>query len=657
MLVLETPFKGGLSRKWCTMVRRSSLGDLRSSRGRVIVQVAVFFIVTTQSSQTGGQKLQKSRGDEYLALIEDSVLKLAERVAEMYPLPLQCGTDAPRPCGTCTQDECRPMTGTTQCVNVTQNPRCNAHFPGCVASISVSKEESRVAFARESIEDLPDKAQVRSICGSKGLDGVFKDLYEKNPYHASYYVGFIDGTRRLYPGREEADENSLYSCAAYDPRKRPWFNAAITHRNHLIILIDTRYVPLDASFVQKNDTLSLAKDFARELLQAVYDGDRVNVVAFDSKARALVPSSVLVEMNVVDPQHHEELKVLESKIVELTRPDQGDDKLTFSNLGSGLQEALRLFGEADDRMAKNIIVFTSGGILGDEALNETLDAVASNSVRLFLYSTKSTDENHQVLNEVANRSRGIHIRLTSSKNRLWSLRSYFGYLAALQQPAGRIMPFWTPSYTDYYDIGEITTVTVPILSPVAQPVGSTKKADAPQRLIGVAAIDVLYLEIGDILDEFRAALQNRQVKDGVFDEYVFNSTMPYDDSSVDSCNEFSDGSQVICKSDTKPKTRFLDRMCCRTCSVGSGRSNSKIWIYMGSSLGGLFLLAVLISSILFFLHYKPRPHAPVEPAPPRAPDPPPKHSNPHQTLTKLIVVKLSERTNKVSAEVPPLLAA
>ncbi|BBN17536.1 hypothetical protein MPTK1_7g15360 [Marchantia polymorpha subsp. ruderalis] len=637
------------------MVRRWSVGDLRRSRVRIIVHVAVIFIVISQSSQAGGQPMQRIRGDEYLALIEDSVLQLAGRVAEMYPWPEQCDTDAPGACAACTQDECRPLTGPTQCVNVTKNARCNTHFPGCVASIAVSKDESRVAFPRESIEERPDKAQLKSICGTKGLDGVFKDLYAKNPYHASYYVGFIDGTRRLYPGRDEADENSLYSCAAYDPRKRPWYNAAITHRNHLIILIDTRYVPLDASFTQKTDTLSLYKDFAQELLQAVYDGDRVNVVAFDSKARALVPSSVVVEINVEHPQHHDELEVLDSKMAELTRPDQGGDKLASSNLGSGLQEALRLFGEADDTMAKNIIVFTNGGILSDEALNTTLDAVASNSVRLFLYSTKSTDANHQLLNQVANRSRGIHIRLTSSQNRLWSLRSYFSYLAALQQTAGRIMPFWTPSYTDYYDIGEITTVTVPILSPVGQPVGSSEKADTPQRLIGVAGIDVLYLEIGDILDEFRAALQNRQVEDGVYDDHVFNSTMPYDDSSVDSCNEISDGPDVLCKSDSNVKTKFLDRMCCRTCSEGSGRSNSKFWIYMGSSLGGLFVMAVLISILIIFLRIRRGPVAAVEPEPPKAPDPPPKHSNPHHTLTKLIADRLPERSKPVSIVVPTIV--
>lgn len=74
------------------MVRRWSVGDLRRSRVRIIVHVAVIFIVISQSSQAGGQPMQRIRGDEYLALIEDSVLQLAGRVAEMYPWPEQCDT-------------------------------------------------------------------------------------------------------------------------------------------------------------------------------------------------------------------------------------------------------------------------------------------------------------------------------------------------------------------------------------------------------------------------------------------------------------------------------------------------------------------------------------------------------------------------------------
>lgn len=73
----------------------------------------------------------------------------------------------------------------------------------------------------------------------------------------------------------------------------------------------------------------------------------------EERLNSVSGGQVVVEINVEHPQHHDELEVLDSKIAELTRPDQGGDKLASSNLGSGLQEALRLFGEADDTMAKN----------------------------------------------------------------------------------------------------------------------------------------------------------------------------------------------------------------------------------------------------------------------------------------------------------------
>lgn len=92
--------------------------------------------------------------------------------------------------------------------------------------------------------------------------------------------------------QEEADPNSAYPCTAYDSRKRPWYNGAISHPNHLVILLDIAFVPLDVSYVEQSDALSMATDFAKALLYSVYYEDRINVVEFNTQAKPLVPLSV-----------------------------------------------------------------------------------------------------------------------------------------------------------------------------------------------------------------------------------------------------------------------------------------------------------------------------------------------------------------------------
>ncbi|KAG6549495.1 hypothetical protein Mapa_009031 [Marchantia paleacea] len=576
------------------MVKRSSVGEVRSLRS-LFVEAVVIFSVIAQSPRAGAQPVQMNRGDEYLALIEDSVQKLAEKLAEVYPS--ECDADDPEPCGLCTQDECHPMNGTPVCANVTKNTRCNAHYPGCPSSIRVTKERSCLAYPRESIDALPDRAQTRTICRTQGLDATFIELFERNPYHADYYVGFPDGSRRSYPGREEADENSLYSCSSYDCRKRPWYNSAISNQNHLVILVDSRKVPLDPSFTERGDTLNLSKQYAKALLDTVYYEDRINVVAFDSesKANALKTSSVVVGFNDTDPQNHVELKDLLKKIDEIL-PAEDDVKLTSSNLTSGLQEALGLFAAAETavKMTKNVIVFTNGDILQDEVLNRTLDEISSSLVRLFIFSiksSKSTDENLQILSALADRTRGIHITLTSTQNPLYQLRSYFGYQALMQKLSGRSMPFWTPAYADYYDIGKIITVTVPAFSKTV-----------PTRFIGVAAIDVLYLEIGDIKDDFQQALHNRPTQKGVIDKMIFQSTRPYDDSFGDPCMDLTkDASEMaMCKTEKKidPAQNFLDRLCCDNCA--GSHSEPRVWIYIVGSIGGVFSLSLIWISICVY---------------------------------------------------------
>ncbi|KAL2613944.1 hypothetical protein R1flu_025636 [Riccia fluitans] len=298
------------------------------------------------------------------------------------------------------------------------------------------------------------------------------------------------------------------------------------------------------------------------------------------QAEGLEPESIVVLFNESDPQHHEELHPLKTKVSNL-RPATGDSQVTSSNLTAGLQEALRLFDGVSNMAVKNIVLFTSGDIFYDDVgLNTTLKQVSDNLIRLFIFSVNTRGDN---LDRVAVTASGYHFRLTTSENPLFRMRAYFSYLAVLRNMSTTTdLPFWTPSYKDFYDIGKIITVVYPAFT-----------RTEPRKLLGVAAIDVLYNEIDDrdIVAEFQVALKNRpESPHVVIGAELFNSIQlpAFDDTLLESCDK-TVGERAVCESYTPDKNQnFLDRMCCQKCS---GDPDSQRWrtvlAVVGATVGGL----------------------------------------------------------------------
>ncbi|KAL3678951.1 hypothetical protein R1sor_021907 [Riccia sorocarpa] len=529
-------------------------------------------------------QVEGNRGDAYLKMMEDAVIKLASSVSETYNSVSCSDYEA---C-VCTQDECRPLEGQLQCANISHNGRCNEYLQdiGC-PSLRVSMLKSSVAYPRNdptSIYTL-DPAQARTICGTTKLDPVFRELFHQSQYHAEYYIGFPDGTRRSFPGREQEDQADK-TCASYDARRRPWYSAAISNNTHLVILLDTRKEPLGPEYTEQSNTLDVFKDYATQLLDTVYYGDLVNAVTFSSKAQALEPKSIEVLFNESDPQRHVELDSLRTKLTNAL-PETGDSQ---SNLTAGLQEALRLFDPAANM--KNIVLFTSGDISYDDLnLNATLKQLSDNLIRLFVFSLNSKGD---TLDRVAAAATGFHIILNPpvSQNPLYRMRAYFSYVAVLHDKLRTTNPpFWTPSYQDYYDIGKIITVIYPAFT-----------QNEPRKFLGVAAIDILYNEIEDILSDFQGALKDREESTSgvrVIGPDLFNSIQLPDFN--ESCGE-SFTEKALCEGNI-PRTgqNFLDRTCCRRCG---GNPDSQRWktivIVVGAVFGGLVFVAIGLALLKHF---------------------------------------------------------
>ncbi|KAL3678949.1 hypothetical protein R1sor_021905 [Riccia sorocarpa] len=533
-------------------------------------------------------QVEGNRGDAYLKMMEDAVVKLASSVTETFNSAF-----------------CVDLWYLDYCDHA-QNGQCNEYLQdiGC-PSLRVSMLKSSVAYPRNdptSIYTL-DPAQARTICRTTKLDPVFRKLFHQSQYYAVYYVGFLmvrvgaslEGSHELSVlfWFQEQEGQADKTCSSYDARRRPWYSAAISNNTHLVILLDTRKEPLGPEYTEQSNTLDVFKDYASKLLDTVYYGDLVNAVTFSSKAQALEPRSIEVLFNESDPQRHVELESLRTKLTQALL-DTGDSQSMLSNLTAGLQEALRLFDRAANM--KNIIVFTSGDISYDDlSLNVTLKQLSDNLIRLFIFSLNSKGDN---LDRVAAGATGFHIRLNSpvSQNPLYRMYAYFSYVAVLHNKSRTTNPpFWTPSYQDYYDTGEIISVIYP-----------TFTRDEPSKFLGVAAIDILYNEIEDILSDFRGALENREESTPdvrVIGADLFNSIqLPnFDDASVESCNE-SLTEKAFCEGNTPRKGQnFLDRTCCRGCG---GNADSHRWktivIVVGAAVGGLVFVTVGLALLKHF---------------------------------------------------------
>lgn len=113
------------------------------------------------------------------------------------------------------------------------------------------------------------------------------------------------------------------------------------------------------------------------------------------------------------------------------------------------------------------------------------DYIRSVNTLVQIYSFDRTPTDAKRLQTIACKCFGTYERITTVKNPLWTLRSYFGILARIRITALNNKPSWTRPYQDSGSLGQIITVVFPAF------------ADN-YTLIGVAGIDVLLEELGSI---------------------------------------------------------------------------------------------------------------------------------------------------------------
>ncbi|KAL2613932.1 hypothetical protein R1flu_025624 [Riccia fluitans] len=549
-----------------------------------------------QIKQTSSQGTQGFSAQNQFDLLVSNIKILASKLGEIHSVlcPQNCA---------CSQDFCQPLRkGSFTCFeprvsNETNLYNCSSLLrrelggnEKICSSIYVTNTSS-VSYPRQSITSPPKAAQMSAICRTQELENVFVDISSQVPYFADYYVGMVDGSHRAFPGTLEEGGDP---CLAYDSRKRPWYTGGINYANHLIILIDSgdgmTSNPILGNFTTSR--LMLAKQFASALMGSVYSNNYINVFNFGGN-NSLYKSSTRVSFTSADPESHPELQHLNDQINSITI-EIGVETKPEDFVGA-LNITLKAFSDAVSDLASdallNIILFTDGSFtqangglnLSNPKVAGIINQLQTRKVKLFIYGDPGKyDSDLQILsnsvNGVKNADTFVYLKQTDVNNfdPLFSMKSYFGYLAASSNAKYNKTPLWSPPYRDYFNVGLIVTVTMPSFS-------------ANKSFVGVAGIDIILEQLGSQQEAFKAIVTAQQ------NSLTAGSAMVSVPTTFDElcASPYKDVQDILCLGGSSKG----DGKCCNTC----GPSSRKKKIPRGAVVTGSVIGAPVGVVVLGFI--------------------------------------------------------
>ena len=292
------------------------------------------------------------------------------------------------------------------------------------------------------------------------------------------FFGSHTGILRIFPGRP-SDECSPYSSSSvsYDPRRRPWYNAASSGPKNIILVVDT-------SASMDDDSLKLLKRALNRTIESLAYGDRLSIVAFNDTVHVFADqkSDGSYVMYKADSNH------TNMALEEIKRLSAGGN----SNLTDAFTTAFQIVqntidGESTGAASNTAILFFTDGNIGD--VNETavkqlissrltdLAKIATKNIYFFTYSL-STETGFDSLPKALACAweYGIWSKIDDD-NIVESMDSYYQLFAlGLDKEYTKS---WVEPY--FYSTGGVlgTTVSIPVYD----------KTSEPAIFIGVIGID------------------------------------------------------------------------------------------------------------------------------------------------------------------------
>ncbi|CAD7696239.1 unnamed protein product [Ostreobium quekettii] len=378
------------------------------------------------------------------------------------------------------------------------------------------------------------------------MDEVFSEARDEFGIRAWTYIATGDGVMRTWPGHamERGDDvppgegnAELGNCKPYEPRLRPWYVAATSGPKDVVLVIDTSGSMLTTDGEKFGDFRSrwdITKDAILALLNTFGTSDFVNIVAFNSDARALYTNKLV--------QANEEQIALLKEALENIEPLGGTDfrlamEVAFDLLINAADRTLEDEEPTSSDCEKVILFLTDGkdctltnsrcsmpvdenetGV--DSVLNfieekqTKLASLESQRAHIFTFSL-GFEADDELPKEMACANEGIWKRIIHSDDPLVKMNAYTSYLASRRAQSDVI---WSRTYDDAFGLGTVITAAKPVYGP-ATAVGE----QGP--LIGVVGHDVRLSDFNERAPGFQETI-GRFISRG-------NECLPVEFSSCD----------------------------------------------------------------------------------------------------------------------------
>ncbi|KAG0568493.1 hypothetical protein KC19_6G023200 [Ceratodon purpureus] len=497
--------------------------------------------------------------------------------------------------GNCSRHACTPVQADEgyECKHVALNTNCHS------TDGSVGCQNLRVSMTKSFIRlptgpnNLTNEANT-TICSQRMLDATFKSI--SSPQNALnltswVYFGSVEGVQRNFPGRDLPSDNCTFEL-----RKRPWYIGATSVKKDVIVLLDTGNsmgdkLPSDLLVTAAISKLSASFSIVTELLDTLAYGDRVTVITFTSFGAQTVLPPMTITGNATAVQS---LKTALQSNISFDNT-QGD-----SNLTSAFVLANQTF--VGTNALKVILTITDGQIMpvtsGTTSNTKTVfDSIRSFNtlVQIFSFDRPPADTGAR-LQTIACDCFGTYERITTVKNPLWTLRSYFGILARIRLEYNNT-PSWTSPYQDSGSLGQIITVIFPAF------------ADN-YTLIGVAGIDVLLDELGSITQsDFTTILITHGKTDSIPGLVPPRLPCNFALSTANQCPSVTAPANVLCPNTDTSGLTFTQRVCdCPGVCLASviNRRSSLTPGQIGGIGVGVSVSALLVLALIFLCYRKGR---------------------------------------------------
>ncbi|CAD7701847.1 unnamed protein product [Ostreobium quekettii] len=370
---------------------------------------------------------------------------------------------------------------------------------------------------------------IESICTFQPLD---KDFVAKGPdgNYTWTYIGTTTGVHRVWPGLaivrglpDDDPEQPLGSCRKFDPRERPWFNAASSGPKDVVIVLDTSTSMGETLGSRGKTRWEVTKDATSRLLGTFGISDFVSIVTFNSEAEVLGGRTTLVRADNAN------VEMLRREIGNVELTGKTNFKKGFQTAFNVLIESSKLGSEVDDPPTSSctrVILFLTDGedcsLLEEQSCNDSEDAkeesdantvadfirekqsemveLGGESAHIFTFSMTS-DSDDKLAKMIACENNGSWASIEEKDDPLVKFLDYTRFLAWTRRGLDVI---WSNFYVDGAGLGNMTTAVMPVYAP--------ETSDGiPGLLIGVVGKDVLVSELeaddADFEDVFKRLIE------------------------------------------------------------------------------------------------------------------------------------------------------